>query len=104
MRRTASPLQLSLFRNDCLKGERVAITGKLSVTRSEAIAAIRSAGGEYRTVVSRSTTILIVGHIYSSAPDGLTKKLRNALAINEATGDSIRIVDQHMFPLLSPVS
>ena len=88
---------MSLFQNASLMGQAVAITGRLSIPRREAIALISYSNGDYRTMVSSMTTILVVGAIQSSAPDGLTKKLRKAEQINASDPGHILIVDQNAF-------
>lgn len=90
-------LQLSLFQNDYLEGQTIAITGRLSISRREAISLVKYSKGVYRTTVSRLTTVLVVGQICSKAADGYTKKLRSAMQINARDPDHILIIDQDKF-------
>ena len=90
-------LQLSLFQNDNLLGQSVAISGRLSIPRREAIDLVLYSHGTYRSTVSSLTTMLVVGKIRSTAPDGLTKKIRAANLLNAADPGRIQIIGQGEF-------
>ena len=82
-----------------LENARVVFTGKLaSMTRQEAHLVVKQARGEPGTMVSRQTTILVVGmEGWPLLPDGaVSNKLRRAEEINQRY-HSIQIISELVF-------
>lgn len=84
---------------DVLRGERVALTGRLaSLTGAEAAVLIRSHGGRYDREVTWRTSLLVVGQEgWPLRKDGtLTRKLQRARLLAEAR-TRIQIVSEEAF-------
>ncbi len=80
-------------------GKVCVVTGELHITRPEAEAFIRRAGGVVKTSVSCNTDYLIVGKqdITLVGEDGLSGKEERALAINESGKGHIRRISERQF-------
>ncbi len=78
-----------------IKNETVVFTGTLiTMSRKQAQALVFSLGGKIQKNISKSTTILVVGNLFTEKVS--SKKIETAIKINDKQ-DSIKIIDEKTF-------
>jgi len=91
--------QAESIRSDCLRGQRVTLTGAMaSMRRAEVVSLVRACGGQWSPSVTHDTTLLVVGERgWPLKRNGrLTNKLRRSQALREK-GYSIEVLGEEAF-------
>lgn len=93
------PKRIITGENSPFFGKICVVTGELHITRPEAEAFIRQAGGIVKTSVSQSTDFLIVGQqdINLVGDDGMSTKEERAAAINASGKGHVRRISERQF-------